>query len=120
MILKYDDFNLTLKSKKGRNSYKSKFSENIHYFYDIIVGGKVVGDLEYSNVDENTFEIISIFIDNNYRGKNYAYLSIIELSKEIEKYNVILWSAESSRKYWIKQGFKSFKNEEDYYIKELI
>ena len=120
MILKFKQFesiNLVDSDTKSK-SYTSKFITE-HKHLDIISDGVKVGDIEWGQVDDQTIELISIHIDNKYRGKNDATKSLELLIDKTNAKIVILKSAPSSRRFWRKMGFEPIKGERDYYKKEI-
>ena len=100
-------------------SYYSKFVKGSHKFFSIMAGADKVGEVEYGDVDDNTFEIISIHLDKQFRGKGYGQMAFAELGKVLKKNTVILKAAPSSRKFWKKLGFEPMAGVSSYFTKTI-
>lgn len=68
-------------------------------------------------VDDETIEIISIYIDKDKRGNNFGLDAMDLLIKQTGSKRVILKSAPSSRKYWKHLGYEKIKGTNDYFEK---
>ena len=97
-------------------SYYSKFINGERKFFNIQdEDGHKVGEIEYGNVDNDTIEIVSIYVDPRERGKNYGYDAFKEIVRKLENPNVILKAAPSSRGFWRKLGFEPMAGHKDYF-----
>ena len=100
------------------SSYKSKFVEGPHLFFELVVAvNEVVGEIEYGLVDENTIEVISIHVHKEHRGKYYAGDAINALAHVLHQKTIIVMVTPSSKKFWTKLGFTPLKGENKYYTK---
>lgn len=102
---------LTLKPMAGpdwfEEGYNSPYVKGPHKYYGIhsFIDAVKVGEIEYGDVDENTIEIISIFVLPMFRGRGYAQQAINQLVDIAKKKTVILMYSPSSKKFWNKFGF---------------
>lgn len=82
-------------------------------FYSIFYGKKLVGEMEF---DPKQSEILSIYIDNTFRGKGIGRDSINYLFDIYQIDSIKVWAADSSVPFWKKLATKSLGN--NYYLIE--
>lgn len=106
------------KSMFGRG-YSSPYLENKSKFLQIVssVDG-LIGEFEWGVVDNNTVEIISMFIEKKFRGNKRGRKSFEQFVSDINK-SVILKVTKQSKGYWTHMGFKLIDGTKDYYKYEL-
>lgn len=100
-------------------SYYSKYVRGDHKFLTIqsSINGNV-GELEYGMVDNNTVEIISVFIRKEFRGERYGKSSINEFIRILKNPKIILKVTPQSKSFWVRMGFKPMSGTKDYYALE--
>jgi RimJ/RimL family protein N-acetyltransferase len=101
------------------NAYTSKFVKSPTKFFEILVDplNNVIGEVEYGDVDDNTFEILSIHINKEHRGKNFGAQTANALVNTLHKKRVILMASPTSRKFWKRLGFEPMSNVTGYFTK---
>jgi len=82
-------------------------------FYTIFYDGKEVGEVEF---DPKQSEIMSIYVDNTFRGKGIAQTVIDHLFDIYQTDKIIAWAAKTSIPFWRKVATKELPN--DYFVIE--
>jgi len=102
---------ITLKPMAGpdwfKRGYGSSYIKGPHKYYSIhtFIDAVKVGEIEYGVVDNDTIEIISVFIKPMFRKRGYAQQAINQLVDITKKKTVILMPSSSSKVFWKKFGF---------------
>ena len=98
------------------SSYYSIYVDDVHRFFSInsSVNG-IVGEIEYGIVDSKTVEIISIFIENKFRGEKYGKIALNEFIRILKNPKIILKVTSKSKSFWVKMGFKPMSGSKEYY-----
>jgi predicted GNAT family acetyltransferase len=102
---------LTLKLMAGpdwfKQAYNSPYVKGPPKFYGIhsFIDAVKVGEIEYGDVDDNTIEIVSIFVLPMFRGRGYAQQAVNQLINITKKKTVMLMPSSSSKVFWKKFGF---------------
>lgn len=102
-----------------KSSYNSPYVKGPTKFFEIIIDpmNNVVGEIEYGDVDENTFELLSIHLVKEHRGKGFGAQAVNKLVQTLNKKGVILISSPSSKKFWKKLGFEPMNKVTSYLTK---
>ena len=100
-------------------AYTSKFVKGPTKFFEIVIDplNNVIGEVEYGDVDDETFEILSIIINKEHRDKNFGAQTVNALVNLLNKRKVILMASPSSRKFWKKMGFEPMPKVTGYFTK---
>ncbi len=100
-------------------AYDSKFVKGPTKYFEILVDplNNVIGEVEYGDIDEDTFEILSIHINKEHRGKNFGAQTVNALVNLLNKRKVILMASPTSRKFWKRLGFEPMSKVTSYFTK---
>jgi len=102
-----------------KSSYNSPHVKGPTKFFEIIIDpmNNVVGEIEYGDVDDNTFELLSIHLEKEHRGKGFGAQAVNKLVQTLNKKRVILTSSPSSKKFWKRLGFEPMNKVTSYLTK---
>jgi predicted acetyltransferase len=84
-------------------------------FYKILYLGQSVGEIEFS-LQLN--EILSIYIDNSFRGKGIGKNVVMQLFDYHNAKQILAWASKSSISFW--KQIASIELENDYFIIEKL
>lgn len=85
---------------KEKDYFLTKNLEEVNGFV-LYIDGKVVGSIGLKHVDNDTCEIVRVFIDQNYRGNGYGNKLIEKIeeyakSKGYKKAEIVAWVKSTS------------------------
>lgn len=104
---------------KKINPNKSKFGPSfggklgVTKFYHIFKNKKYCGEIEYHPIKK---EILSIYINGDFRGKGIGTKAIKKLFKKADTDKLYVWSADTSMGFWKK--ISTTKIKDDYFLIE--
>ena len=100
-------------------SYYSKYVRGDHKFLTIqsSINGSV-GEIEYGIVDNDTVEIVSVFIRKEFRGGKYGKSTLNEFKRILKNPKIILKVTPQSKSFWTHMGFRPMSGTKDYYALE--
>lgn len=108
----------SIKSDFGVSNIPTPNIKGGRKFMDIMQDDIKIGEIEYGQIDSNTYEIVSIYVDKQYRRKGIGATTYQEFKKHLNNPKIILKAAPSSVPFWKSVGFKKLKD--DYYINESL
>lgn len=97
---------ITEKQSMFGKSYSSIYATD-RQFFKIHVGVNV-GEIEIGNIDEDSLELFSMYINGDERGKGYGKEAFLKMLDYFKK-DVILMADKDSLKFWKKMGFKKYE-----------
>lgn len=99
---------VTLKQiEKSQSKFGSSFQKENTQFYTIFYDNESVGEVEFWTKQN---EILSIYIDNCFRGRGIGRQVIDRIFDIYKIDNILAWSAKSSLKFWKSVSSKRLPN----------